>query len=500
MRRFSVRFHYKHILKLLFLFISTKWISVSHAYEIQVQCGDDGKLISRQVKSPLDPLQNLRLGQDFELIKRINSSSNTCLRSQYDPTLAQSSKGDEIQLYSLANSRARNFSSRSQLPSSWFDKSVISEIASAAIKNKIDPYVALAIVAIEQRQVFAGEHPISSSSIRATLHNSTALDQLNCRTRSVSIDDLNRNGLTPIDVHSIGEYLKKQDSCDSIEDDLQNKRCIRKIVEPQILRGLPEERREKIEHISNCYTNKKCKLVDGMKGPMVNVDLTPPLTSSLSKPKTAITACTDGPVSLRSISLLSGSSLPEKKCCFQITINSSQSNYVTKNGFNSHIVKQLKAELTLRFIRSQLNQNAKLAKGVTGERKISLILQQYNGLGRMPQRIGSCLGGLNMAERPVYGATVADVAYHLFMNNQEINSMLEALYSQSGEKKYDFICATLGPGKHKIDSMNFVRQQSEFLRGDSSSPERRLACTKGKPPVTFESWTSNDAKDFFFAR
>ncbi len=134
--------------------------------------------------------------------------------------------------------------------------------------------------------------------------------------------------------------------------------------------------------------------------------------------------------------------------------------------------KELRNSLALKFISKKI----KLEPGPI----LSLAndIQMFNGRGRLgaTESVNNdCFSGIDMAQRPLYGARAVD----LLLNSVMVNVAIQNLISQASQEFYlpvsSVLCRKLGPGNHALSRTLFFDLQKRFLLGHE--PERRKACS-----------------------
>lgn len=97
---------------------------------------------------------------------------------------------------------------------------------------------------------------------------------------------------------------------------------------------------------------------------------------------------------------------------------------------------------------------------------MTYCLQKFNGLGcfgcteAMPN---SCLEGIVMEDRPVYGARVADLMVNTLMGNEQIIALVQEAATRLRQPVKSSFCLTKAPGKHTVADEQFLEEQKKYL-------------------------------------
>jgi len=105
---------------------------------------------------------------------------------------------------------------------------------------------------------------------------------------------------------------------------------------------------------------------------------------------------------------------------------------------------------------------------IKGDKNLSYSLQRYNGLGCFGCKgenevKNACFNGLNMGERPVYGARIADIMLNMLMPNKRISDLVINAESKFQKKSVNSFCLESGEGAQTLDNRKFWDQQHSFL-------------------------------------
>lgn len=106
---------------------------------------------------------------------------------------------------------------------------------------------------------------------------------------------------------------------------------------------------------------------------------------------------------------------------------------------------------------------------------LSLDIQKYNGLGVIGSTEGldnKCLIGLNMKQRPYYGARAADLIINSLLSNDEIKTLIQENTQNISKSIPSILCQKLGIGTHQIDKNQFLIQQKDFLLSNRVEQEQ----------------------------
>ncbi len=93
-------------------------------------------------------------------------------------------------------------------------------------------------------------------------------------------------------------------------------------------------------------------------------------------------------------------------------------------------------------------------------------LQKFNGLGcfgcteAVPN---SCLEGIVMEDRPVYGARVADLMVNTLMGNVQVMALVQEAASRLRQPVKSSFCLNKAPGKHTVADEQFLEEQKKYL-------------------------------------
>jgi len=116
---------------------------------------------------------------------------------------------------------------------------------------------------------------------------------------------------------------------------------------------------------------------------------------------------------------------------------------------------------------------------------LSMIAQSYNGYGKLGNTTESvdnnCLQGMNMSEAPIYGAGVMHLALNMYQANSEIRQMVdEEIKAQAIVKMPSQLCESFGKGYHIIDPRSFANIQKQIM-------SKKTSC----PNISFNYWDEN---------
>lgn len=143
--------------------------------------------------------------------------------------------------------------------------------------------------------------------------------------------------------------------------------------------------------------------------------------------------------------------------------NSSESCCAKVKGglASSTIPSQLLDLFSMNLIKKRVKSSSKIPY-----EEISTLIQNYNGTGCMgctEKMDNSCLTGIHMGSRPVYGARASDLIVNSLMTNYNLLEMISQAAFDLNKKVNSIICQSLGKGVHSIDTQTFLNQQKLFL-------------------------------------
>jgi hypothetical protein len=321
--------------------------------------------------------------------------------------------------------------------SSSMPTDIFKDIAKNAVDQGLDPYLAMAVVLMENdptEETFQG-YAANYGSI--PVDGYPAYSFLGCM----------------LDRKSPDGHLVKPNELAAYQAEKDEARAA--ALREAILSPFPADVRPFAEYELNC--DKSCP------GRMVRQRMVPDLDMSGGAPNTETRAfCTTNDHR----ALAHGGS-PEftmknevnpSECCVNVHVPAGEGDV-----YPSEVYTALGAAV----IKSKVTRNLK-----PGGDSLSFAIQRYNGLGIFGSTEhvnSSCMGGLNMAKTPVYGARTADLMVTSLMNNH----VLQQLVSQAlhGRKLPSVFCQSQGAGSHAVDGRQFLEEQKRYLAG-------RAACQK----------------------
>lgn len=447
------------------------------------------------MEPPIDPAISCSIRNGFGAISDLYNGS-TCNHPVTIKPACKSGNSEQIKLFSMANSRARVFSSHLQDQNSNFNRNTIQEIVNLSIRNGTDPYAALAVFTYENRKKLGEKYSDTRDFLSDSFHEESELKILGCRLRPGKTEELKKQivelGLSQENITAYTSYHVWRMECLKNAPSSEKSRiksCNDPGKEPEFVKKLSEEKKGNIRVMTYCSQPEvNCPFISGNGlQQMKRFDLTRPIVETTKKAIRTY-GCFSGVQGVMTFEI--GSPSTEGKCCVEIFTNSNISKHISlRNHFS--VVK----------IRDDLKISPKEAASLgTNAEKLSLAIQKYNGLGTSPNEAifeNKCLAQINQRRRPVYGAIAADLMYNLFLSSPEIRSMVEQSYKNYNRPQQDQMCLVLGTGTHEYDSMDFVKLQDKYLREDNAVPNRYKICTNKDPKMTFLPWEDEDALKFF---
>lgn len=108
--------------------------------------------------------------------------------------------------------------------------------------------------------------------------------------------------------------------------------------------------------------------------------------------------------------------------------------------------------------------------GTDDAHKLSRVAQMWNGWGRLnvTEKINTCMGSINLAEKPVTGAKVMDLLVNSTLPNAFLAKTVMEAARKQGKPVKSLLCLYGGAGKKKMPAKAFHQQiASRYLSGTS---------------------------------
>lgn len=158
-----------------------------------------------------------------------------------------------------------------------------------------------------------------------------------------------------------------------------------------------------------------------------------------------------------------------KGCCIQVKYSSKEDPKKLFTHFRSL--------LGVKYIKEKTEKMPKpIASRARNDReKAAFAVQSFNGYGKLnvTERVNNkCLSGLNMGQKPLYGAGAMDLVTNLFLVNSGFNEIVEEKKRKLGLDSVPFYLCREKTGPLTIDSLEFAKLQKEYLSEQKDCPER----------------------------
>jgi len=156
-------------------------------------------------------------------------------------------------------------------------------------------------------------------------------------------------------------------------------------------------------------------------------------------------------------------------CCIDV-------RYDSKSDYGKTI-SQVKSTLALIHLRDKTKTIPKRVNvaGKSKDELVALKIQGYNGYGVFgsTESVGnSCLKGIKMGDRPVYGAGTMDLAINMFLLNTRFNEVVREKKKSLGIESTPFLLCENRDGVAEINSLSFAQLQKTYLESQKSCPSR----------------------------
>ena len=135
----------------------------------------------------------------------------------------------------------------------------------------------------------------------------------------------------------------------------------------------------------------------------------------------------------------------------------------------SDVEVDVKSALGINYLKKRVQDK------IAEDKSLAFSLQRYNGtkkIGVTEQLKNKCLSGMHMGENPVYGARAADLVVNSLMNSPKIQHLVASSLSANQPPVQSIFCVKKGQGSHRIDQGEFLAEQKRYLL----SKERAGVC------------------------
>lgn len=382
----------------------------AHAFDYQIDCDEAKRLTGYSIAPGAD---------DSTICAAYNSKGLKC----YDSASNQNEQEDSIYLTDPMDTYYSNRSGRYKL-------SRLREVVTAALEDGSDPYIALAIMSLE--------NPLTGSE---------------------ASEDYARNyGNPPID----GPGAASAIGCKSIKKD-----------------GITELRNRSATlsewRVSDLPTRQLFKIFAD------NFAITSPVSDPALRDKV--------------LAQIAAGEAPDSGCYFWFLGGEADWTANPNDQVNENKLKAERAILhsllgarymskKMEYVRDLISKGKGLwattdtwyKYGHTSTYRLAIIAQGYNGHGTYGRGefANNCQDGINMAEKPLYGAGAMHLALNVFLGNQQIRDFVD---SESTRLKLpaptSLLCSVMGSGRHLIAPESFANIQRRIIK-----PREATFCSK----------------------
>jgi len=158
-----------------------------------------------------------------------------------------------------------------------------------------------------------------------------------------------------------------------------------------------------------------------------------------------------------------------KSCCRKV-------KYPSKED-PKKLFTHFKSLLAIKYIKDKTQKMPKsiAARAKNDREQTAFAVQSFNGYGKLniTERVSNkCMNGLNMREKPLYGAGAMDLVTNLLLTNAGFNEIVEEKKKKLGLQSVPFYLCLGKTDSFNIDSLAFARLQKEYLAEQKDCPER----------------------------
>ncbi len=366
-----------------------------------------------------------------------------------------------------------------------YDKNKIQYLIDKAIALGLDPFMALAIVLLENPplDIKQGEDKAYSGYYSEQyglmpIDQIAGVSEMNCnlnpqpqysKTFSTSFEEKYLELGRKDDGLFTARMLVAKHSYVGGKSNLSEKQAALIMGMAKQSSDIHEERVSLEERISNSedLSILKCKDEKGCKGVLSRQKVVPVLAliepSNNNVKKTRL--CKENNWVSTALKL-DISAQAEGQCCVDVLSDVANSN--------SETIAQTKSLLGLKYAKRR-SQNA-----IDSNHSLSWALQGYNGRSCNGCRetsgtaVNLCLSKIDMGLRPVYGAQIADLIINSLMRNPVIQQMVSDSSNKNQLQTISVFCLKEGEGVHKISDLKFLEEQKKYLL--QYEPDRAKLC------------------------
>ncbi|MGZ3741686.1 MAG: hypothetical protein ACXVB9_20080, partial [Bdellovibrionota bacterium] len=313
---------------------------------------------------------------------------------------------------------------------------VFETIAKASLAQGLDPYLAMAVVLMENDPSEELYHNYASNYGVIPVDGYPAYSELGCLADRSSKEGKIVSDEDRATYANARLALIKGGRNESIADDLLN----------DILNRYPAEQRPFAKSDIKCDSSCPGRFVKQKKVPEFD----------LSGGEESVSRIFCSPKGGELVHGAPAELTPEKsidpgRCCLTMKVPKAKPFYVA----------DAYSYLGAMEILQKVTRNLK-----PGGDSLSFAIQRYNGLGvfgATEKMKSDCLSGIDMRMTPVYGARTAD----LMVSSLMANKTLQQVVSQALADKPlpSVLCRSKGPGDHTIDTDEFFHEQKAYLSG-----------------------------------
>jgi len=163
-------------------------------------------------------------------------------------------------------------------------------------------------------------------------------------------------------------------------------------------------------------------------------------------------------------------------------INSDPKGCCTKVKYSSKedpkkLFTHFRSLLGIKYIKDKTEKMPRsiAAKASNDRERAAFAIQSFNGYGKLniTERVNNkCLDGLDMKEKPLYGAGAMDLVTNLLLVNTGFNEIIEEKKKKLGLKSVPFYLCHDKNESFTMDSLAFAKLQKEYLSEQKECPER----------------------------
>ena len=466
----------KHFWLFVAIYLAQPQVSAS---SYKLNCDSSGHLLKLQNQTiSFGVIAKTQMQNSMDLYSLVND--NPACRAP-SSKLKFTKPVNGIALPSEANSPMRNLTTRFANIKTWFDRDQIKQIIKLSLDEGIDPYVAISILLLENPPFYGVDY--NSDNVESwktlpggSLNHQAVTQALGCKKRD--------------------KKWRIGDGRDVSTEDYRQYRALVDCGEHPECYGPIQQFEEGVglhkSEILRCAVSPKCV---GDLSPASVVQVLDLRKNKGSIPYRA-KLCAGSTVWSGTMSSLDLQQTDANgDCCADIIAEKSVENLPQLvKEFN----KRARPALFVKAIKDKLKTPASKSIPMNPYETFAHKLQAYQGYGHYSHQVHNrCAEGMNMNHTPLYGAYVGDLITNALYANPDFLSLVKAVAEQEGKPIVSEFCRQnkVGPDV-LVDSKRFLELEKEFVSDNGLSATRFSDCTKGKPDITFETWSELDFKKF----